>query len=337
MEEGSSDVLTSAKLTRFPTFRKSWGYLRACCRPGLFVLLGTLVPHLVNYPMRLFWRSYSRLLIDSPAYYLWRERLFLCVVLLAVLSFILALRLAIRPRKTHEARWNWNRIAATLALAVFAASAIHAPARGIYYFAAQLVAEGPRPTEPNMAYLLYDAHRRFRAFSDDDPAKLYPALSRIDARYQNILPERHWRFERKLTTPGLPLRIAFEGRFYYYLGYRVRDDQEIGNYASAYRGALANPDMSQYLALESAGLERLGSYPIRSSIPGLPLPHEAWSGIPLLIEVIDPEKDTEGHVLFCDGHSERIPYPGHWPMTEATVSHLRKLVEESLRARGEDK
>ena len=188
-----------------------------------------------------------------------------------------------------------------------------------------------------MGNRLYAVHKQFQEFPKDDPAKFYPGLSRLNARYQDILPGLHWRFERKIKTSALPLRITFEGRFYYYLGYRVRDVKEMADFAQAYRAALANPDMPQYLALESAGLERLGSYPIPSSIPGLPLPHEAWSGIPLLIEVIDPEKDTEGYVLFRDGHTERIPYPGHWPMTEATVSQLSALVEESLRASGEDK
>lgn len=335
MAEGVTESFGGASPTRFPGLKTCWRCLRACCRPGLFLLLGTLLPHVINFPLNLFWRSYSRLLRESPEFFVWWERLILSTTLLGVLSFVLALRVFLRPRKAQEARWDWNRIAATLALLVFAASAIHEPARRIFYFASSIIAEGQRPIEPYMGNRLYAVHKRFQRFPKDDPARLYPALSRMDARYQDFLPELHWRFEREITTPGLPLRIAFEGRFYYYLGYRVRDDKAVADYARAYRAALANPDMPEFLSLESAGLERLGSYPIPSSIPGLPLPAKAWSGIPLLIEAIDPEKDTEGYVLFCDGHTERITYPGHWPMTEATVTQLRALVAESLRAGGE--
>ena len=337
MVEEIPETLAAEKQTCFPGLKKCWRYFCACCRPGMILLLGTLIPHTLDFPMRHFWRSYSRLLIDRPDLLMWWDRVIQSVALVGVLSFVLALRVTLRPREAKEARWDWNRIAATLALAVFAASAIHEPAQTVYYLSAKYVSNGPRQKAPNMGNRLYGVYRQFQEYPKDDPAKFYPALSRMDARHQDILPELHWRFEREITTPGLPLRIAFEGRFYYYLGYRVRDDKEVGDYAQAYREALANPNMTEYLALEFAGLERLGSYPIPSSIPGLPLPREAWSGIPLLIEAIDPEKDTEGYVLFCDGHTEQISYPGHWPMTEATVSQLRALVDESLRATGEDK
>ncbi len=335
MAEEIPEALAADKKTRFPSLRKCWRCLRACFRPGVFLLLGTLAPHLIDFPLRLLWRSYSRLLIGNLEYFLWWDRLILSLTALGVLSFVLALRAVLRPRNTEEARWDWNRVAATLALVVFAASATHAPSRTIYYLAAEYAANGPRPTEPNMGNRLYEVYQRFQKFPKDDPAKFYPALSRMELQPQALYPKDHWRIEREITEPGLPLRIAFGERFYYYLGYRVRDDKEIAAFAQAYREALANPDMPDCLALESAGLERLGSYPIPSSVPGLPLPAKAWSGIPLLIEAIDPEKDTEGYVLFCDGHTERIPYPGHWPMTEATVTQLRALVDESLRANGE--
>ncbi len=337
MAEEIPEVLAADKQTRFPSLRKCWQCCRACCRPGLFLLLGTLVPHTIDFPLNLFWRSYSRILLDSPKIFMWWGWLFLGVALLGALSFILALRVTLRPRKANEARWDWNRIAATLALLAFAASAMHAPARGIYYMASSIVVEGPRATEPNMGNRLYRVHERFQKFPKEDPAKLYPALSKMDTRFQEVLAKQVLWFDQHLSEPGLPLRVAWEGRFFYYLGYRVRNDQELGDYAIAYREALANPDMAEFLSLESAGLARLGSYPIPSSVPGLPLPAKAWSGIPLLIEAIDPEKDTEGYVLFCDGHTEQISYPGHWPMTEATVTQLRALVDESLRASGEDK
>ena len=336
MAEGTPEALAASNSTRFPTFKKWWYCLRACCRPGMFLLLGTLLPYGINFLFKTFWRSYPYLIIGDSEFFTWFDRLIQSVALVAVLSFIIALRVVLRPRKAEEARWDWNRIAAALALVTFAASPVHDSARMVYYSFSQTLVQPPSTREVSVADRLYEVHKRFRKFPEDNSAKFYPALSRMDARYQEFLPERHWRFEREIKTPGLPLRIAIGGRFYYYLGYRVRDDQEIAGYAQAYRQALANPDMPEFLALESAGLERLGSYPIPSSIPGLPLPAKAWSGIPLLIEVIDPEKDTEGHVLFCDGHTERIPYPGHWPMTEATVSQLRALVEESLRASGED-
>jgi len=337
MAEEIPEALVAEKQTRFPSLRKCWRCCRAFFRPGIFLLLGTLAPHLIDFPLRLLWRSYSRLLIGNPEYFLWWNRLVQSLTLLGVLSFVLALRVVLRPRKIDEVKWDWSRVAATLALVVFAASAIHAPARTVYYLAAEYAANGPRPTEPNMGNRLYEVYQRFQKFPKDDPAKFYPPLSRMKPQPQVLYPKDYWRIEREITTPGLPLRIAFGERFYYYLGYRVRDDQEIFKYALAYREALANPDMAEFLSLESAGLERLGSYPIPSSVPGLPLPAKAWSGIPLLIEAIDPEKDTEGYVLFCDGHTERITYPGHWPMTEATVSQLRALVDESLRATGEDK
>jgi hypothetical protein len=310
--------------------------LRAFSRPGAFLLLGTLAPHLIDFPLNIVWRSYSRLLRDNPDFFMWWDRLILSLTVLGVLSFVFALRVVLRPRKSEEARWDWNRVAATLALVAFAASAIHEPARTLYYLSSQIVAEGPRPTEPPMGSRLYQVHDRFKQFASEDPEKYYPALSRMDTRIQAVLAKKVLWFDQHLSEPGLPLRVAWEGRFYYYLGYRVRDDPDVSNFSDAYREALANPDKGEFLSLESAGLSRLGSYPIPSSVPGLPLPAEAWSGIPLLIEAIDPEKDTEGYVLFCDGHTERIPYPGHWPMTETTMTQLRALVDESLRADGEE-
>lgn len=319
-----------------PLFKKIGRVLLVGFGAGVLSLMGVLAPHVMHVPLNHFWRSYSRLLRDSDVFYTTFIRVNQSAALLGVLSFIIALRIVLRFRDGDVARWNLNRCAAVLALVVFAASAVHFPARSVYYLYSNALTHPPVPQGANTDYRLYDVHKRFERFARENPERYYPGLSRMDLKHHAFLAKKDWWFEPDLTDPGLPLRVAWEGRFFYYLGYRVRDDANVDAFAQAYRKAMASSEHTEFLSLEPAGLERLGNYSIPSSTPGLPLPPRAWSGIPLLIEAIDPETATTGYVLFCDGHTERITYPGRWPMTEATMNQLRSLVDESLRATGEE-
>jgi prepilin-type processing-associated H-X9-DG protein len=55
----------------------------------------------------------------------------------------------------------------------------------------------------------------------------------------------------------------------------------------------------------------------------------AQSNIPLLIEWpehhVDEAGNRGGHVLYMDGHTEFVVYPGKWPMTEETMKILCEL------------
>ena len=127
---------------------------------------------------------------------------------------------------------------------------------------------------------------------------------------------------------------------YAYLAYVMQDDDDVADFAAAYREHVAgvgtsgvhftdnlpskrNPDRGVLRLRE--GVERFFITDINNPA-GAAL---AQSKIPIVIEWPD-HHPTEtgksgGNVLYMDGHVEFLTYPGKWPMTEETMRILCDL------------
>jgi hypothetical protein len=125
-----------------------------------------------------------------------------------------------------------------------------------------------------------------------------------------------------------------------YLGYVLRDDADVRDYAAGYRKSVTAASDDAPLFLEDLSSSRKGENPIfriregieRFLITDINNPAAAataQSQIPVVIEW--PENHTMsggrqgGSVLYMDGHVEFVKYPGKWPMTEETIGILRGL------------
>ena len=127
-------------------------------------------------------------------------------------------------------------------------------------------------------------------------------------------------------------------RWYLYLGYVLRSDREVLAFEKAYRERVAmgkrfDEDLKVAPGEGNYGTDTL--YQLREEIGSVltntptvdePLERSLMSEIPLMIERIENNHDPKGgHVLYMDGHVEFLPYPGKWPMTEATIRTLEEL------------
>ncbi|NUM53221.1 MAG: hypothetical protein HUU46_06230 [Candidatus Hydrogenedentes bacterium] len=137
----------------------------------------------------------------------------------------------------------------------------------------------------------------------------------------------------RLSCPASSMACAtpvVDDHSYVYLGYAVMTDDDVEAFANAYLARLAEGgDFSADLP----GNTSLGStiHRLRNDLAFLAtersrLPSLAASRIPMLIEWPDNHDDLSGgNVLFMDYHVEWIPYPGGFPMTEATMNILTTL------------
>ena len=142
----------------------------------------------------------------------------------------------------------------------------------------------------------------------------------------------NWR--RFEYSRGLNFEESVDDWSFFYLGYEVTNDAEMGAFAKAYRAAIASGQgfgKDLETARENDGgtlcLHRLGLRPtaLPSGAKRPPLPKPLAGNVPVLIERIRNNKGKGGSVLFMDGHVEFVDYPGKWPMTERTVALLNEL------------
>ncbi|MBX7255138.1 MAG: DUF4190 domain-containing protein [Candidatus Hydrogenedentes bacterium] len=120
---------------------------------------------------------------------------------------------------------------------------------------------------------------------------------------------------------------------YYYLGYVVRSDDEVEEFAEQYRKVTGESgDFEHNLQLSESSLESRARYIYRlregveqEFMGDIRVPATAAADIPVLIERIGHHVPMGANVLYMDGHVEFIRYPGKWPMTERTVSVLQAL------------
>ena len=142
------------------------------------------------------------------------------------------------------------------------------------------------------------------------------------------------------TCPGResedPLPF-FDDVHYAYLGYLMLTEGDVQQFAAAYNQVIAAegefPDDLDITTSYGDSLLRLREDVLDSVSQGPPDPTQPGIGqhsIPVLIEWPENHEDESGgNVLFMDGHVEWMPYPGEFPMTEAVITTLRALAQNS--------
>ncbi len=199
----------------------------------------------------------------------------------------------------------------------------------------------------------------YKMFSGESKGMYYPELSPEAGRLMFALGENRGStgvYPEYLTDPTIlfcPKDPAFkkiEGeewktlevekpaellndRWYLYLGYVLRSDEEVLAFAKAYRERVAagkrfDEDLKVPPSEGNCDTDTL--YQLREGIDdstvNLPSCKAAKSEIPVMIERVENNHEPKGgHVLYMDGHVEFVPYPGKWPMTETTITTLEEL------------
>ena len=204
-----------------------------------------------------------------------------------------------------------------------------------------------------------------KMYAHDDSRDCFPPLSSEPGRLMfdtEALHPEYLNDPRMLLSHADPLRreiwdaevppeFCFENSSYFYLGYEVWDDETVEALAEAYRthvnqGLRFDSELPVDLPVER--LVRLGNHRKwltvaegqkpkwehlwrdDSESPLLierPHPYPGPVGLWLLLPVPLSRPTMGGMVLYQDGHTEFIPYPGKWPMTERSISALMSLEE----------
>lgn len=124
------------------------------------------------------------------------------------------------------------------------------------------------------------------------------------------------------------LRPLVDPRRYFYLGYAVTSEAEGLALLEALRrqresGTVTTEDMAAPAGAGSFGSDRF--YRLRENF-GAAAPEGIGARVPLVIERPGNYGRPGAWVVFLDRHSEFIPYPGPFPMTEAFVKALEDAV-----------
>lgn len=173
-------------------------------------------------------------------------------------------------------------------------------------------------------------------YASEDPAHLAPPLSSTPGRlmfsnvlaaavhiYPDILTDLKLFYCPELeayTTVARPTpEMAFDDHAYFYLGYEIRNQEELERFAAAYRDVI---DTVGTFDGELRGAGTLTLPRIRQdSLAVRPLPAE----IPLLIERPMAHVPGGSNVVFVDGHVEFIKMNAKWPVTQEAMAVLLSL------------
>jgi prepilin-type processing-associated H-X9-DG protein len=145
-------------------------------------------------------------------------------------------------------------------------------------------------------------------------------------RESDIVPD-YFVDPKTLICPGPQPVIPtphIDDTHYIYFGYAMLTDADVQTFAQSYAAELAGGGdfTADFPVVTSYGntLMRLRDGGLHS----LHLPAEDFVGnhqIPVMMEWPGQHEGlTGGHVVYLDGHSEFIEYPGRFPMTESTVA-----------------
>lgn len=192
----------------------------------------------------------------------------------------------------------------------------------------------------------------FKIFANEIKGEVFPHLSREPGRLMfawegdghalegdGVLSAE---FLSDLSVAGCPgsgpVASPPDDTDFAYLGYLMRNDEDMRRFAEAYENWAAKDDgkgawftddkprsPDEGIVRVREGIERFLITDINNPA-GAAL---AQSQIPTLIEWPDRHAvaggEQGGNVLFMDGHVEFMTYPGEWPMTEETIGILCKL------------
>jgi prepilin-type processing-associated H-X9-DG protein len=179
--------------------------------------------------------------------------------------------------------------------------------------------------------------------------KLFPKLSCTPGRLMYDAGEVYESGHEMLYSPYIALRDpnydklrgkrnpdkTVDDSSFFYLGYRITNDQEMAAFASAYRNIVASGGNFEEDIVVPGGngangdlvIPRLNTRPptLPENATRPPLPQNTARRIPIMIERIRNNRGKGAHVLYMDGHVEYLEYPGRWPMTRTTVELLDEL------------
>lgn len=163
------------------------------------------------------------------------------------------------------------------------------------------------------------------------PEELTAEYSKLLLRDSGVGPSQ--------TAEVLESAVPIENDFFY-LGYAITSEEEMAAFAAAYRERLADGgDFTEDLPVAAGTGTWGGDAILRLSTEtvyapqgselyqgkGDPYTSERRSSVPLTIEKPGHYHVSGAYVLYADGYSEFIDYPGKWPMTEATINLLLEL------------
>jgi len=118
---------------------------------------------------------------------------------------------------------------------------------------------------------------------------------------------------------------------YVYLSYFIEDEAQGLAFADAYEKVVASSgafqeDLSLTTGKGNLGHDRLYRLRTPETLPqDLAALGENAGRIPVVIEWPGNHRKLGGHVVFLDGHTEYMAYPGEFPMTEPFIEALRFL------------
>jgi prepilin-type processing-associated H-X9-DG protein len=195
-----------------------------------------------------------------------------------------------------------------------------------------------------------------KMFANESPGNVYPQLSEEPGRlmftmrdtldgaamYPNYIHElemfvchSHPNCYELMKRRNASDPTLVDDHSYLYLGYTVKNDEEMLAFAEAYnerasKGLPFDTDLPAAPGHGTAGQDkilRLRDGVERYYITGAASPEasgKARAEIPIIID--RPQHvPTGGNVLYIDGHVEFLRYPGKWPMTEPAISALMSL------------
>ena len=121
---------------------------------------------------------------------------------------------------------------------------------------------------------------------------------------------------------NLTAEVALDDQSYFYLGYRITNQDELVAFAQAYREKIAmDGGLDGDLTAAGITIRRLNDSD-RYSAPG---DRGAPSHIPVLIERPHTHFGDGSNVLYADGHVELIKMGAKWPVTEEAMAVLMEL------------
>lgn len=143
-------------------------------------------------------------------------------------------------------------------------------------------------------------------------------------------PEHRMDYESRgvSTSPDQPAIRAWS---YIYLGYIIENEAQAQEFLDVYEQSHGQnkplPDVID--APSGMGSGNTNQFVRLRTLDTLPLELDVIkanaSKIPVVFEWPGHHRDPGGKVTYYDGHTEFVPYPGPFPMTESFINRLREI------------
>ncbi len=180
------------------------------------------------------------------------------------------------------------------------------------------------PLDPRPGRLMFPADGVFPTHLADPRMLVCPGL---DEDLANQVPP---------DTPGPALDRFFDDASYWYLGYTMLTEQEGLAFVEAYRKSVAAGAVPTGNLTVEPGTGMSGGDTIMrlregiqrffiTDINDMSSAEKAGAEIPVVIERPGRHSAPGGYVVFIDGHTEFMAYPGKFPMTTRFIEALQSL------------